>query len=125
VAKGAEFKTAAAGMKLKVETLPAFVPGKIQGADPKAQSMAYASISLKVGDVSEPVPMQGEGTVALLHIDSRGQPDPAGLGDFEKNFREREDQQLRGFVSEDWTNWKSKQEGTRRPPDLDAFGSVE
>jgi peptidyl-prolyl cis-trans isomerase D len=125
VAKGTDFKTAAAGMKLKVETLPAFVPGKLQGGDPKTQSLAYASISLKAGDVSEPIPMQGEGTVAVVHVDSRAQPAPAGLADFEKSFRDREDQQLRGFVSEDWTNWKSKQDGTHRPPELEAFGSVE
>jgi hypothetical protein len=125
VAKGTDFKTAAANMKFKVETLPTFVPNSVQGGDPKLQTMAYQSISLKANDVSEPFLVEGENTFAVAHLDSRGQPDPAGLADFEKRFRGEEDQQLCSLVTADWVAWKSKQPGTHKPPDLEAYGSVE
>jgi peptidyl-prolyl cis-trans isomerase D len=124
VDKGTDFKTAAAGQKLKVTTTASFVPQKVQG-DPVLQTLAYASVSLKTNQVSEPIPIQGQDTYVVLHLDSRSVPDPAGLADFEKTFRDHQDQQLRTFVSSDWVNWKDRQPGTRRPPDLEAFGTVE
>ena len=128
VAKGADFKTAAAGMNLKVETLPPFVPFTVlngpQG-ERRLQSIAYVTTSLGPGQVSEPIPDESNNTTLVLHVDSRGQADPAGLADFETRFRQSQDQQLREAVITDWTNWKSKQPGTHRPPDLDAYGSVE
>jgi peptidyl-prolyl cis-trans isomerase D len=125
VAKGADFKTAAAGMKLKVETLPAFVPIQAPPGDQRLQAIAYAVTTLKVGQVSDPVPVQSDNTTLIVHLDSRDQPDPAGLADFETRFRESQDQQLRQVVVTDWTNWKSKQAGTHKPPELDSYGNVD
>jgi len=125
VAKGADFKTAAAAMNLKVETLPAFVPIKASPGDQRLQTIAYATTSLVSGQVSDPVPMQANNTALVLHLDSRGKADPAGLADFETRFRQSQDEQLRQIAYVDWANWKSKQPGTHIPPDLDAYGSVE
>ena len=84
VAKGTDFKQAAEAMKLNVVTLPAFVPNSVQNGDPKMQSIAYASISLQPNQVSGPFQIQGTNLFAVAHLDSRAQPDPAGLTDFEK-----------------------------------------
>jgi hypothetical protein len=108
-----------------VETLPAFVPIKAPQSDPRLQTIAYAITSLQPGQVSDPVPVQTDNTTLVIHLDSRGQADPAGLADFENRFRQSQDQQLRALVYADWANWKSKQPGTHKPPDLDAYGSVE
>ena len=128
VAKGADFKTAAAGQNAKVETLPAFVPftaSKSPGNDPRLPSIAYEVTTLAPGQVSDPVPVQADATELIIHLDNRAQADAAGLADFETRFRESQDQQLRAMVYADWANWKDKQPGTRKPPDLDSFGSVE
>jgi len=130
VAKDADFKVAAAGMKLKVETLPTFVPyqvltSKTPPGDPRLPTLAYAITSLKQGQVSDPVPVQGEESSLVIHLDNRAPPDPAGLADFEKRFRDSQDQRLRELVYTDWANWKSRQPGTHKPPDLEAYGSVE
>jgi peptidyl-prolyl cis-trans isomerase D len=128
VAKGADFKTVAEGMKLKVETLSPFVPFTALNApqgDQRLQAIAYATASLTTGQVSNPVPLQAENSTLVFHLQSRGAPDPAGLAGFETRFRQSEDQQLREQVRSDWVNWKNKQAGTHKPPDLDAYGSVE
>ncbi len=128
VGKGTDFKTAATNMNLKPETLPAFVPYQVlksQSGDQKLQTLAYAVSSLTPGQVSDPVPIQSEGTIVIAHLDSRGPAEPAGLADFESRFRQSQDQQLRAMVYEDWANWKSKQPGTHKPPQLESFGSVE
>jgi peptidyl-prolyl cis-trans isomerase D len=125
VAKGTDFKVAAANMNLKVETIPAFVPIKAAPTDQRLQTVAYEVTSLTAGQVSEPVPVQSDNTELVIHLDSRGPADPAGLAEFEGRFRESQDQQLRSMVYEDWAEWKSKQPGTHKPPDLDSFGSVE
>jgi hypothetical protein len=69
--------------------------------------------------------MTTDNTTLILHLDSRGKADPAGLAAFETRFRDSQDQQLRAIVFADWADWKSKQPGTRKPANLDAFGSVE
>jgi SurA N-terminal domain/PPIC-type PPIASE domain len=125
VAKGADFKTAAAGMKLKVETLPAFVPINAPQKDERLQTIAYATTTLTPGQVSDPVPMQADNTLLILHLDSRAKADPANLADFETHFRQEQDQRLQSTVYVDWANWKSKQPGTHKPPELDQYGSVE
>ena len=125
VAKGVDFKTAAAGMNYKVETLPAFVPGKVPEGDQKMQAIGYATIGLDAGKVSDPVPVPTDNTVVILHLDSRGAADPAGLAEFETRYRDSEDAQLRNVVFSDWTNWKSKQPGTHPPPDLASYGTVD
>ena len=125
VAKGTDFKTAAASQNLKVETIPAFVPIKAAPTDRRLQTIAYATTSLTAGQVSDPVPVTSDGTELIIHLDSRAQADPAGLTDFEGRYRESQDQQLRQIVYEDWANWKNKQPGTHRPPELDSFGSVD
>jgi len=125
VAKGSDFKTAASGMKLKVETLPAFVPIKAPPTDQRLQTIAYATTSLKPGEISKPTPVEADKTILLIHLDSRAPADAAGLADFETRFRTSQDQQLEGLVYDDWANWKSKQPGTHKPPNLEAYGSVE
>jgi parvulin-like peptidyl-prolyl isomerase len=126
VKKGMDFKTAVASHKeLKLETIPAFVPAKTPPSDERLQTIAEATISLKAGDVSEPVTVQSDNTLLIIHLDSRAPADPAGLADFEKRFRGSQDQQLQTLVQQDWANWKSKQPGTHRPPDLELYGSVE
>jgi peptidyl-prolyl cis-trans isomerase D len=128
VAKGADFKTAAQSQNLKVDSLPVFVPyTAVQTAknDRRLQTISYAAASLDPGQVSQPIPVQSDETVLILHVDSRAKADPAGLADFEVRFRQSQDEQLREYVYIDWANWKSNQPGTHRPPDLDAYGSVE
>lgn len=126
IAGGSDFKTLAAARKLKVETLPALVPySAMQESDPVAQTMAYKSMAMQVNQVSEPFQLPGSDGYVVAHLDSRAQPDPAGLADFEKRYRNEADQQLRTLVTADWVNWKSKQPGTHKPPDLDAYGTVE
>ena len=125
VEKGTDFKTAAAGMKLKVESLPAFVPAKLEGNDQRQQTIAYASTTLKTGQVSGPVPVESDNTYLVLHVDDRAKADPAGLAQFETRFRQSQDQQIRSVVYTDWANWKSKQPGTHQPPELELYGSVE
>jgi peptidyl-prolyl cis-trans isomerase D len=125
VAKGADFKAAAAGMKLQVESLPSFVPAKLAPSDQRLQTIAEAAASLQVGQVSDPVPVQADNTTLVIHLDSRAPADRVGLAEFEKRFRDSQDQQLRQVVSTDWVNWKSKQPGSHKPPELDQYGSVE
>ena len=125
VAKGADFKTAAAAQNLKVETLPAFVPIKASPTDQRLQTIGYATTSLTPGQVSDPIPVQVDNTSLVIHLDGRAPADPAGLAAFETRFRESQDEQLRQIVYADWADWKSKQPGTHKPPDLDAYGSVE
>jgi peptidyl-prolyl cis-trans isomerase D len=128
IAKGTDFKTAATGMGLKIETLPAFVPYQVlkaQGGDQKLQTLAYVATSLTPGKLSDPVPLESDNTIILVHLDSRAPADPAALSDFETRFRQSQDQQLRELAREDWANWKSKQPGTHKPPELQSFGSVE
>lgn len=125
VAKGVDFKTAAAGMHYTVETVPSFVPAKASSGDQKTQAIAYSTVGLAPGDVSAPVPVPSDDTTLVLHLDSRGAADPAGLADFETRFRDSQDAQLRNIVYTDWANWKSSQPGTHRPPELNSYGSVE
>jgi parvulin-like peptidyl-prolyl isomerase len=125
VAKGTDFKAAASALKLKVDTLNGFIPMSAAPNDQRLQAIADVVASLTPGQVSVPVPVQSDNTMVIIHLDNRGQPDPAGLPAFEATFRERRDQQLRGTVYADWVNWRSKQTGTRRPPDLDSYGSLE
>jgi peptidyl-prolyl cis-trans isomerase D len=125
VAKGVDFKTAAAAMNLKVDILPTFVPAKATSGDQRLQTIAYAVAPMTAGQVSGPIPIELDNATLVLHLDSRTPADPAGLADFEKRFRDSQDEQLRELVFTDWANWKSKQTGTHRPPDLDSYGSVD
>jgi len=125
VSKSPDFKTATAGMNLKVATLPAFVPAKTPESDPRLQTIAGASISLKPGQISDPFPVQTDNTILVIHLEGRAQADPAGLAAFEARFRESQDERLRSMVYIDWTNWKSKQPGTHKSPYLDVYGAAE
>jgi len=137
VAKGTDFKAAAASLKLKVETVPVFVPYKTLEAglglgtttvtrpDPRLQTIAAEAIGLAPGQVSDPVPMESDNSSLVLHLDNRAKADQADWAQFEPRFRNSEDNQLRKQVYTDWVNWKSKQPGTHKPPDLDAYGTVE
>jgi len=125
VEKGTDFKTAAAGYKLTVETLPPFVPVNTPQGDTRLQTIAEAVTTLTPGQVSGPVPIQSDNSTVIIHLDSRAKPDPAGLAEFAVRDREMQDQQLRGAVYVDWANWRSSQPGTRRPPDLALYGTVE
>ncbi len=123
--KGGDFKSAAAGQHLTVETLPAFVPRKASPSDMKEAALGYYSAKLPVGGVSQPIPLEGENAVVILHVDSRAPADPAGFADFATRYDQARDQELRGEAFVDWINWQSKQPGTHRPPNLDVYGGVE
>ena len=125
VAGGTDFKKAAEGQKLSVQTLPPFVPAKIPEGDQRLQMIAYATLDLPVGGVSKAVPMEGDNSVVVIHVDSRAPADPTGLADFETRFRQRQDEQVRNSVYMDWAEWMSKRPGTHKPPDLDQYGGVE
>lgn len=125
VAKGSDFKAAAAAQKLSVQTLPGFIPSKVAQSDPRTETIAYASTQLKVGEVSPPVPIEGTNTIVVVHLDRRSPADLSGLAEFEARFREKQDEQVRNLVYVDWADWMSKRPGTHRPPDLDQYGGVE
>ena len=122
--KGTDFKTAAEKLKLNVQTMSGVVPAKETQADERTQMIAYATIKLKAGELSQPVPM-GDSTVLVLHVDSRGKADPAGEAEFAQRFRARQDEELQNLVYADWAEWMSHQPGTHKPPDLEQFGGVE
>ena len=126
VAKGTAFPAAVAALKLPVQviTVPTFVPDSVK-QDPKLQMLAYQSVQLKNNEVSAPFALSEDGPFAIVHVDNRAAADPAGLAAFDKEFRARQDSQLRGIVEADWVNWKSRQPGTRRPAQLEAYGTVE
>jgi len=124
VAKGETFPAAAAAMHLTVTTTPSFVPENTK-TDPKLGMLAYHAVQLKDNEISPPFPLSEDGTIAVLHVDSRGTPDPAGLAAFDKEFRAEEDNRLRLIANEDWVSWKDRQPGTHKPPNLEAYGGVE
>ncbi len=125
MAKGTDFKTAATNLKLKVDTLPAFVPAKAPQSDQRLQTIAYVATTLAPGEVSQSVPVQSDNTNIIIHVDSRDKADPAGLADFERQDRASQHGQLRSMVYADWANWQSKQPGMRKPVDLQAYGTVQ
>ncbi len=125
VKKGTDFKAAAAALHLDVQTVPSFVPGKASMSDMKQAMLGYFSTKLPVGGVSQPIPLESDNSVVVLHVDSRSPADPAGLADFEKNFRAQQDHDLQAKAAYDWVNWENKQPGTHRPPNLEAFGAVQ
>jgi peptidyl-prolyl cis-trans isomerase D len=124
IAKGETFSAAAAALHLPVTTVPAFVPENTKN-DPKLGLLAYHAVQTKDNEVSAPFALSEDGTLAVLHVDSRGAPDPAGLAAFEKEFRAEQDAQLRLIANEDWVAWKDRQPGTHKPPNLEAYGGVE
>ncbi len=125
VAKGVDFKTAAAGMKLKTDTISKFIPMKASSTDQKQQALAYVATTLAPGEVSDALPMQSDPSSVIVFVSSRAKADPAGLADFEKRFRERQDEQLRSMVYSDWVTWMGKQPGYHKPAELAAFGSIQ
>jgi peptidyl-prolyl cis-trans isomerase D len=125
VEKGQDFKTAAAAQHLTVQTFPSFVPLKAPESDPRLQTIGYNVAEMSVGAVSEPVQIQSDNTVLILHLDSRAPADPAGFAAFEQRYRQSQDQQVRSWAFIDWTNWVSKQPGTHPPPNLNEYGAVE
>ena len=125
VAKGTDFKAAAAAQKLTVQTLPSFVPSKVSQSDSRLQTIAMYSVQLAPGEVSHAVPIESDNTVLILHLDKRDPADPVGLAQFESRFRERQDDQMRNFVYLDLASWMNHRPGTRPPPDLDQYGGVE
>jgi peptidyl-prolyl cis-trans isomerase D len=125
VKKGTTFAAAAAAQHLTVQTLPNIVPRKVSMGDERMATLAYFSAMLPVGDVSQPIPLSTDNSVAILHVDSRGAPDPAGQADFAKHYRDTQDEDLRAAAFNDWVSWKNKQPGTHPPPNLEAYGAVE
>jgi hypothetical protein len=115
-------------MHLKTETLPAFVPINVLQtgqSDPRLQIIANEVTTLNQGQLSNVVPVETDNTYLIIHVDSRAKADPAGLAAFENQFRNSQDEQIQSLVYVDWANWKSKQPGTHKPPQLDLYGSVE
>jgi hypothetical protein len=100
------------------------VPFDAVQSDPKLRDFALASTELKPGQVSEPLPTE-DGSSMVVYLQARGKPDAAGLPGFEKHIRASDDDRLRTLVFSDWASWKSKQPGTRKPPQLELYGSIE
>jgi peptidyl-prolyl cis-trans isomerase D len=125
VAKGGDFKAAAAVQHLTVQTVPTFVPHNAPQNDQRMEAIAYFSAQLAVGDVSVPVPIETDNSVVVLHVDSRAPADPAGLATFEKSFQDSQNDQLREAALQDWVTWMDRQPGTRQPAHLEAYGAVE
>ena len=125
IAKGdTTFAAAAAAMHLPVTTVPAFVPENVK-SDQKLGILAYHAVQLKDNEVSPAFALSEDGTLAVLHVDSRAAADPAGLAAFDKEFREEQDAHLRQIANADWIAWKDRQPGTHKPPNLEAYGGVE
>ncbi|HUB66812.1 MAG TPA: SurA N-terminal domain-containing protein [Candidatus Methylacidiphilales bacterium] len=120
-----DFQAAAATLNLKTETLPLFVPGKVGNNDPKLGRIADVVAGLQIGQISGPTSMETDDTILLIHLDSRGKADPAGLADFETRYHQERDDELRNQVYDDWAEWMSKKPGTHKPPNLDLYGSFE
>ena len=125
LAKGGDFKTLVANMHLKAETLPAFVPSKVPPTDQRLQTIAEAAATLNQGQVSNVVPVETDDTFLIIHVDNRAKADPSGLAEFETQFRNYQDEQIQSLVYVDWANWKSRQPGTHKPPQLDLYGTIE
>ena len=125
MAKGGDFKAAAAAQHLAVQTAPTIVPHSAPENSQLLEALAYFSTQLAVGEVSGPIPVETTNSVVILHVDSRAPADPAGLADFEKSFRASQDDQLREAALRDWVTWMDRQPGTRPPPHLEAYGAVE
>ncbi len=124
VGKGTDFKNAAAALNLKVETRPSFVPTQVTEKDAGLRAIAYAVTTVPVGGVSDPVPGEND-TILIVHLDSRGKADPAGLAKFETQYRGQEEQHLHIYAYIDWANWQSNRPGTRKPPNLNQYGSTD
>jgi hypothetical protein len=124
LAKGTDFKTAAAALKLKVETLPPFVPMKIAQDDIRLATIAFSTVKLKKGEIAEPFDAPDGGEL-IAYLDNRAPADPAGLAAFEGRQRAAQDEQVRNMVYVDWVNWRSQQPGTHRPAQLAEFGGAE
>ncbi len=124
--KGGDFKSIVAGMHLKVDTLPAFVPA-VSSSSTNQRLRAIASVvtTLQPGQISDPVPIESDNTFVIVHVESRAKADPSGLAQFETQYRESMDDQIRRVVYSDWIDWKSKQPGTHKPPELDLYGGIE
>ena len=125
VAKGTDFKTAAAALNLKVETVPSFVPIKTSQTDVRLQTIAYTSSEMAPGQVKGPIPVQSDNTFLVIHLDNRAKAAATDLADFEKRFGGRQNEEVRAQVYVDWANWAGKRPGTHKPPDLAAFSGVE
>ena len=125
VEKGASFAKAAAAFKLPVETLPFFAPAKVSPGDERLQAIAEAVTQLPVNGVSSAIPIAGNNTVVIAHLDTRAPPDFSGLAAFETRFRQGQDEQMRNAVYLDWADWMDRQPGTHKPPNLDEYGTVE
>jgi hypothetical protein len=120
-----DFQKAAAGLNLKVETLPPLIPAQTEDKDPRSQTVAYVARNLEVGQISPPIPMDNDNTIMILHLDSRGGADPAGLPDFEIKYHDSQDNALETQAYLDWASWMDKKPGTHKPPDLEEYGSIE
>ena len=125
MAKGTDFKTAAAALKLKVETLPPVIPLNVTEPDERTETIAYVVTTLSPGQVSGPVPT-GDNNILILHLDSRDKPDLAGLAEFEANYRQSEDQQLRrnGLHGLGATG-RASSPARVKPAQLEAYGGLE
>lgn len=125
LAKGTDFKAAAAALKLNVQSVPAFVPEKVTQTDPRLQTLAYVSLGLNLGQISEPVPMESDGTIVLIHLDGRTPASAEDQAQYEAQFRADNDERLRNVAFLSWANWENHQPGTHPPPNLDEYGGVE
>ncbi len=69
--------------------------------------------------------MESDGTIVLVHLDSRSPASTDDQAQFEAHFRELNDERLRNVAYLAWANWENHQPGTHPPPNLDEYGGVE
>jgi peptidyl-prolyl cis-trans isomerase D len=125
LAKGSDFKAAASALKLDPQSVPPFIPGKVTQADPRLQTLAYVSAGLNPGEISESVPMESDGTIVLVHLDSRAPASATDEAQNEAQFRAANDERLRNAAYLAWASWENHQPGTHPPANLDEYGGVE
>lgn len=114
VAKGVPFRTAAAQLKLSVESIPTFVPGDEKlGHDPKLALVRRLAMSLQVGEVSQFIPTATGGMIGSL--DSRGTADRKTYGSFETRLQSEMLSQARFAALDEWVRWRSSSSGTTAP----------
>ncbi len=123
IAKGVPFRTAAAQLKLTVDTLPVFVPGDQKlNNDPKLALARRLVMSLKTGEVSQFVPTAGGGVIGYLDV--RQAPDRKTYGAFETQLQNEMLNQARYAALSEWVRWRSTSKGTQMPTMLTQTASA-
>jgi hypothetical protein len=117
MAKGVPFRSAAAQLKLSVETLSTFVPGDSKlGSDPKLDLVRRIAAGLKTGQPSPFIPTAAGGVIAV--VDARQAPDRKTYSQMEQHLQTELIGQAREQALNEWVRLASSAPGTSLPPML-------